>query len=253
MNRDPTTAVAAPRLACEAVTVELGRRLVLDEVTFTLAPGITCLIGRNGAGKTTLLRTLTGILPPRSGHVRIGGNDPFAEPACKREVGYLTHRPSLHQRLTVEENLRFWTRVIGLDWRANSPYLEALAERLGIRTLFGQAAGTLSRGQQQRVAIARTLLARPSIIVMDEPTTGLDALAIREFHAHVLELAADEVCVLLATHSLDEALRLGGNFLLLAEGRALHIDRTTTWASDGPRELEEARLLELLADLGRAP
>ena len=238
----------APAVACHDVGVAYGRQVVLDHVDFALQPGITCLVGRNGAGKTTLFRALAGIVRPTAGRVRILGGDPFSEPWRKQAVGYLTHRPSLHQRLTVEDNLRFWSRVLGLDWQANAPHLERLATRFGLEGLFGRPAGKLSRGQQQRVAIARMLLAQPPVVLMDEPATGLDALAIRELHTLVLELAADGVTVLYATHALDEAVRLGGRFLLLANGTALHLDRLPGGASD-PRHVED-QLLERLAALG---
>ena len=240
-ERSPTTSAApAPAVACHDVRAAYGGNLVLEGVDFALQPGITCLVGRNGAGKTTLFRALAGILRPAAGEVRILGGDPFTQPWRKQAVGYLTHRPSLHQRLTVEDNLRFWSRVLGLDWQANAPHLDRLATRFGLASLFGRPAGKLSRGQQQRVAIARMLLAQPPIVLMDEPSTGLDALAIRELHSLVLELAADGVTVLYATHAIDEAVRLGGSFLLLANRTALPLDRPLGAASD-PRARAAAR------------
>ena len=210
---------------CQDVRVRYGRKLVLDRVQFQLRPGITCLIGRNGAGKTTLFRVLSGILRPESGRVLLQGVDPFAQPAHKQAVAYLTHRPSLYPQLTIEQNLQFWARVLGLDWPAHAARAHGLARRFGFAHKLGLRAGTLSRGQQQRVAIARLLLAQPSVILMDEPATGLDALGIRELHDLVHELAAEGVSAIYATHALDEAVRLGGQFLLLAGGKAIHLDR----------------------------
>ena len=210
---------------CQDVRVRYGARVVLDRVQFQLRPGITCLIGRNGAGKTTLFRVLSGIVRPESGRVRLQGTDPFSQPAHKQAVGYLTHRPSLHPQLTIAQNLQFWARVLGLDWHAHAARAHGLAERFGFADKLDLRAGTLSRGQQQRVAIARLLLAQPSVILMDEPATGLDALGIRELHELVRELASEGVSAIYATHALDEAVRLGGQFLLLAGGAAIHLDR----------------------------
>lgn len=248
MTTVPDPPAPAPMVECVDVRVAYGRQVVLDAVNFTLRPGITCLVGRNGAGKTTLFRILAGILRPAAGRVRLHGGDPFSHPRLKQTVGYLTHRPSLHRRLTVEENLRFWARVLGLDWRAIAPDVGDLAQRFGLRGLFGKVAGALSHGQQQRVAIARLLLARPSVILMDEPASGLDALAIRELNALVMGLAAEGAAVLYATHALDEAIRLGGDLLLLAKGTALPLERGAE--TQGDRQALEDRLLHRLVEPG---
>jgi len=209
---------------CRDLQVRYGSRVVLDRVGFRLRPGITCLLGRNGAGKTSLFRVLCGIIAPSRGSVRTLGADPSQQPGHRQAIGYLTHRPSLYDRLSIEQNLAFWARVLGLPPSDARRQVHALATRLGFADRLHQRAGTLSRGQQQRVAIARLLLARPALLLLDEPTTGLDALAARELHDFVRELAREGVSAVYATHALDEAAALGDQFLLVAGGSARLLD-----------------------------
>lgn len=248
-SSSPSPSGAGTVVQCRGLSVECGRKTVLDDVDMDLKPGITCLIGRNGAGKTTLLRVLCGILRPSFGQVRVLGVDPLVAGSARRAVGYLTHRPSLNRSLTVRDNLHFWARILGLDWEQGADRVDELVRRFELRGKLDQRAGTLSRGQQRRVAIVRVLLSQPRLILMDEPGTGLDALALRELHTQIEELADDGVSAIYATHALDEAVRLGDQFLLLAGGTTLHIDRHTE-----PREpaVLADRLLQRLICLGDA-
>ncbi len=223
---------------------------MLGHVDVDINAGITCVIGRNGAGKTALLRVLCGVLRPTAGQVRVLGVDPFAAGPGRQAVGYLTHRPSLHPDLSVRDNLRFWARVLGLDWEENGDHVDELMRRFGLNAQLDLRAGALSRGLQQRVALARALMPRPKLILMDEPGTGLDAFALRELHALVDELADADVSAIYATHTLDEAVRLGDQFLVLAGGTALYVDRHTE--PKDPAVLAE-RLLQRLTSLGDAP
>ena len=220
-------ATGIPVVQCRGLRVDRGGKTVLDHVDVEVKAGVTCLIGRNGAGKTTLLRVLCGILRPTGGHVRVLGADPFAAGPGRQAISYLTHRPSLHPDLSVRDNLKFWARILGLDWEENGDHVDELVRRFGLNHRLDLHAGALSRGLQQRVSLARALLPRPKLILMDEPGTGLDAFALRELHALVDELADAGVSAIYATHALDEAARLGDQFLLLAGGTALHIDRHT--------------------------
>jgi ABC-2 type transport system ATP-binding protein len=202
-------------LACRNVSAGYGGDDVLENVSFNIEAGITCLVGKNGAGKTTLFRVLAGIVAPRKGRVEVLGRDPHQEPCVKDRVGYLAHRPSLYKGLTVEQNLRFWAKVQGIEWSTLGTRVTQLFARFGLDALAGRKGGTLSRGQQQRVAIARMLLTGPALVLMDEPSTGLDAIAVDELHGLVREIRAEGATVVYATHSLPEAIQLGDRFLLI--------------------------------------
>ena len=208
--------MAAATIVCRGMTVGYGRTTVFEQASFRVGEGVTCLIGKNGAGKTTLFRVLAGIIEPRAGAVEVLGRDPFRDRTVRDSTGYLAHRPSLYRALTVEQNLRFWAKVSGLEWDTIAPRVAALVERFDLGVLLGKRAGALSRGQQQRVAIARMLLNSPKVVLMDEPSTGLDALAAKELHALVADIRRDGASVIYATHSLAEATELGDEFLLIA-------------------------------------
>lgn len=140
-----------------------GRHRVLVDVTMHLDAGFHIVLGPNGAGKTTLFRVGAGILPPQAGTVAIEGRDLFQNPAEKRHVAYLSHRPALASDLTVRDNLEFWGRVLGLSAPERRAAVADVAEALDLHDLLTQKAGTLSRGQSQRVAIARALLGHPRV------------------------------------------------------------------------------------------
>ena len=203
-------------VACRNLRAGYGGTHVFENASFHVGEGVTCLIGKNGAGKTTLFRILAGIIPPDSGTVELFGRDPFVDRDVKRYVGYLAHRPSLYSGLTAEQNLQFWAKANGLDWRAIAGRVAKLVESFALGPLLAKRAGALSRGQQQRVAIARMMLGNPRLVLMDEPSTGLDAVATHELHQLVDRIQREGASVLYATHSLPEATELGDEFLLIA-------------------------------------
>ena len=173
------------------------------------------IFGPNGAGKTTLLRALAGLLRPSGGELRLAGLDPGREgPAARASLGFLSHQTYLYGELTAAENLRLYGRlysVAGLDERIGE-----LLERVGLYGRRDDRVDRLSRGLQQRLAIARAVLHQPAILLLDEPDTGLDLPAY-----HLLEslLGADGRTILMATHNLEQAKRLCQRAIVLVGGR----------------------------------
>ena len=198
-------------------------------------------LGPNGSGKTTSIRMLCGLLTPDSGSGTCLGHDIRRETAAiKREVGYMTQRFSLWDDLSIRENLEFVARMYGMKDRRQAVTREI--ERLGLTGRQHQLAGTLSGGWKQRLALASCMLHKPQLLLLDEPTAGVDPKARRDFWAQIHDLAADGISVLVATHYMDEAERCHrlayiayGH--LLATGTAEEViaqQRLTTWVVSGP-------------------
>ena len=198
-----------------------GEVRAVDGVSFHVAAGeVFALLGPNGAGKTTTLRIILGLLKPTSGHARIGGFDSATTPdAVKRQVGLVSASAALYQHLTVREMLLFCADLYQVPPDVARAELARLAALFDFEEILGRRCATLSTGQRQRVHLARALIHRPSVLLLDEPTSGLDVLGsqiVAEFIAH---LRAQGKAVLLTTHQLDEAERLGDRFGLLHRGR----------------------------------
>jgi len=231
-----------------------GDRHVVKDLALTVHRGeIFGFLGPNGSGKTTTIRMLCGLLTPDSGEGRCLGYDILQEPReIKRRVGYMTQRFSFWEDLTIRENLAFVARMYGLP-RRKARVDDALAQ-LGLRERAGQLAGTLSGGWKQRLALAACLLHEPELLLLDEPTAGVDPKARRDFWEELHSLSARGITVLVSTHYMDEAERchklayiLSGT--LLAQGTAdevVQAQHLVTWAVRGP---DLASLAEALRSL----
>lgn len=184
-----------------------GDKHVVQDVTIQVAQGRICgFLGPNGSGKTTTLRMLCGLLTPDSGEGTALGYDIIGEAdAVKLHTGYMTQRFSLYEDLTIAENLDFTARVYGLDRRRER--VDAALERLGLAARRGQLAGALSGGWKQRLALANATLHEPRLLLLDEPTAGVDPKARRTFWDEIHALAAEGLTVLVSTHYMDEAER----------------------------------------------
>ncbi|MBX7249794.1 MAG: ABC transporter ATP-binding protein [Caulobacteraceae bacterium] len=184
-----------------------GDKHVVNDVSIQVGTGrVTGFLGPNGSGKTTTLRMLCGLLTADSGEGMVLGRD-FRTQAreIKLRTGYMTQRFSLYEDLTIAENLQFMARVHGLDDRERR--VDASLDRLGLQNRRDQLAGKLSGGWKQRLALAAAILHEPRLLLLDEPTAGVDPKARREFWDEIHGLAADGLTVLVSTHYMDEAER----------------------------------------------
>jgi ABC-2 type transport system ATP-binding protein len=191
----------------QGLTKAFNGRKVVDDVSLTVARGeIAGFLGPNGSGKTTTIRLICGLLTPDSGSGRVLGHDILREGGqIKRETGYMTQRFSFYEDLTIAENLRFVAGLYALpDPRAA---VASTLEDLGLTARQHQLAGTLSGGWKQRLALAACTLHRPQLLLLDEPTAGVDPKARREFWDEIHQLAAKGMTVLVSTHYMDEAER----------------------------------------------
>jgi ABC-2 type transport system ATP-binding protein len=184
-----------------------GKRTVVDHVSLGIEQGRICgFLGPNGSGKTTTLRLICGLLTPDGGSGTCLGHDLVRErDAIKRQAGYMTQRFGLYEDLTIRENLEFVGRVHGLD--RLRPRVDRALERLGLDTRQHQLAGSLSGGWKQRLALAACVLHEPKLLLLDEPTAGVDPKARRAFWDEIHSYAAEGITVLVSTHYMDEAER----------------------------------------------
>jgi ABC-2 type transport system ATP-binding protein len=204
-------AVTEPVLTIDDVTFRYGKQTALDRVAFVLPRGRRMgLLGPNGSGKSTLMKLIVGLLAPTEGTVRFLGERPTAlRSATRRRLGVAFQRPSLDVKLTVRENLRCFAAVLGLSKSERDRRIAAQLDAFGIADRADSPVGALSGGLQRRADLARAMLADVDLLVLDEPTTGLDPLARREFWS-VLDrrLSASGAAAIVATHLFDEAERL---------------------------------------------
>jgi ABC-2 type transport system ATP-binding protein len=230
-----------------------GRHVVRDFALQVRNGEIYGFLGPNGSGKTTSIRMLCGLLRPDSGSGNCLGHDVLRDTAAiKREVGYMTQHFSLWEDLTVRENLEFVARMYGTRQRRGA--IAETLEQLGLGEAEHRLAGVLSGGWKQRLSLAACLLHRPRLLLLDEPTAGVDPQARREFWQEIHALAASGLSVLVATHYMDEAERCHrlayiSSGKLLATGtpeEMLHLFPLVTWQVAGPAP----RLATLASELG---
>jgi len=207
------------------LTKSFGPRAALAGVNLHVEPGeFVALVGPNGAGKTTLLRILATLTRPTSGTVRIAGLDPNRTgEEVRRRIGFLSHRTLLYDDLTAEQNLRFYARMYELD--DGPTRITDLLEQVGLTARRNDLVRTLSRGMQQRLAVARAMLHRPQVLLLDEPYTGLDPNAAQVLTNLLTRLAGEGRTVLLTTHNLERGLALGSRVIVLARGRLVYDER----------------------------
>jgi heme exporter protein A len=211
-------------LAVEVAGVSrtFGRRRAVDNVDLALQPG-DCLglFGPNGAGKTTLLRVIAGLLRPTKGTVHVEGNSVY-EVTVRRHIGLISHQSMLYRALTARENVEFAARLYGV----NDPRAAATRalERMRILDRRDTPVRSLSRGLQQRVSIARAIVHEPSVVLLDEPYTGLDAAGGAALTEMLQLLRAAQAALILVTHNLDEGLAVASRVAVMLAGRIVRVD-----------------------------
>ena len=233
MNSDgPNT--AEPAIDVRGLSKHYGGRAVVDAVDLRVERGQVCgFLGPNGSGKTTTIRLLCGLLKPDGGSGSCLGFDVLTESAeIKRLVGYMTQRFGLYEDLSIRQNLDFIARLFELPDRRAA--VDGALQRLGLVARQRQLAGTLSGGWKQRLALAACLLHAPQLLLLDEPTAGVDPRARCEFWDEIHRLAGEGITVLVSTHYMDEAERCDV-LCYLAYGRAAQII-----ADAGASDLEDA-------------
>jgi ABC-2 type transport system ATP-binding protein len=214
-----------PAIEVRALRRTFGPFVAVDDVSFQVDQGeIFGWLGANGAGKSTTIRMLIGVLPPTGGEALVGGASITSAPALvKRRIGYMSQRFSLYPDLTVRQNLAFFGGAYGLRDPELRRRIDAVAEEVDLEDLLDQVTGDLPGGTRQRVALGASLLHRPRIVFLDEPTAGVDPVSRRRFWALIRRLAGEGVTVFVTTHHLDEAeacARIG----LMVDGRLVALD-----------------------------
>lgn len=205
----------------EGFTKSFGSHIAVKDVSFDVRPGeVVGLLGPNGAGKTTTLRMLSTTLRPTSGTARIAGYDVVREPdEVRASIGVLPTDPGLYGRLTAEENLRFFGRLAGLSGAELERRIDRLLKWLGMDEHRKRRTEGFSKGMRQKIALARSILHEPPVLILDEPTAGLDVSAARTIIDFIQESKAAGRTVLFSSHYLVEAERVCDRIAIIADGR----------------------------------
>ena len=207
-------------LEAQQLTRRYGEFTAVDDVSFAVDEGeIVGILGPNGAGKTTMIRMITGFLPPTSGRVTVSGRDLFADgEAVRREIGYLPENVALYPEMRVTEYLDYRAQLMGMARGETASAIGHTVERCLLGEVAGQIIGTLSRGYRQRVALAAAILHEPGMLVLDEPTVGLDPKQIVAIRELIRELGRQRTLIL-STHILPEVELLCDRVMIIDRGR----------------------------------
>ncbi len=210
-------------LAADGLTRSFGRQRAVDGVSLELRHGeVLGFLGLNGAGKTTTMQMLAGALAADAGRVTIAGHDLARQPAAaRRALGYLPQTAPLYDDMRVDEYLRFCARARGLAGAGLARAVDRARARCGLSAVGRRLVRTLSQGYRQRVGLAQAIVHEPAVLILDEPTTGLDPAQIREVRALIGELAAERA-ILISTHILPEVRLLATRVAILHHGRVVH-------------------------------
>ncbi len=228
-------------VSVEQLSRRYQRKPALEQVDFQLARGeVLGLLGPNGAGKTTCQRILSGNLAPSSGKVRILGLDPIHQPLkAKRHVGYLPERPPLYTEMRVDEFLAFCARLHRIPRKRIGEMVALAKDRCGLNDIGRQLLSKLSKGYRQRVGIAQAIVHEPDLIILDEPTDGLDPLQIKEVRDLIRDLSAISGLIL-SSHILPEIQAVCSRVIILCDGRIVH--RTEIDRRESSHETRRVRL-----------
>jgi len=218
---EPTTAA----VQAYGLTKRFPGVTAVDQLSFTVQPGeIFGLVGPDGAGKTTTMRMLAGVMSPDAGSATVAGFDVVRDPeAVKNHISYMPQRFGLYEDLTVDENIRFYADLFGLNRRERERHATRLLEAAGMAEFRDRLAGKLSGGMKQKLGLTCALIHRPRVLLLDEPTTGVDPVSRREFWQILYSLLRENVTIVISTAYLDEAERCS-RLALLFKGRILLCD-----------------------------
>jgi ABC-2 type transport system ATP-binding protein len=244
----------------EHLTKRYGPVAAVQDVSFQVHKGeILGFLGPNGAGKTTTMRVLTGYMPATDGRVVVAGHDVFEQPVeAKRRTGYLPETPPLYPDMTVREYLTFVAKIKGVPKSDRKKRVEQVMARTCVTDMAGRACGKLSKGYKQRVGLAQALIHNPDVLILDEPTAGLDPKQIIETRKLIKELAGDHT-IILSTHILPEVSQTCDRVVIINKGRVVAIDTPAnlTGRLRGAEtmfvQVEAARASEAAAALAKVP
>jgi ABC-2 type transport system ATP-binding protein len=240
-----------PMVQVAALTKRFGRQAAVQDVSFEVAAGeVVGLLGPNGAGKSTIMRILACYMPATAGTVRVAGLDVFHEAdAVRRQIGYMPENNPLYLDMRVREYLKFRARLKGLGRAASRARVDAVLEQCGLVEVTRKIIGTLSKGYRQRVGLADALVHEPQLIILDEPTIGLDPRQLRAVRDMIRALGRERT-ILISSHILPEIEATCGRVLILHAGRIVAADTTGNLrrqlSASGETVVELAAPLDLL-------
>jgi ABC-2 type transport system ATP-binding protein len=259
MTAGGASPVEQPVIQVEGVSKRYGDLEAVRDLSFAVGRGeVVGFLGPNGAGKTTTMRMLTGFIPPTDGRIRIAGHDVFSDARRARgAVGYLPETPPLYAEMTVRGYLRFVAKIKDVPRAERSDAVDRVLERCGLADVQRRVIGQLSKGYRQRVGLAQAIVHSPQVLVLDEPTVGLDPIQIREIRDLIVELASadhgpDRQTVILSTHILTEVEAICQRVILIDRGRKA-IDQPMQELTAGGSGLEEVFTRVTSRDLHDAP
>ena len=220
------------------LTKRYGRVTAVDDISFRVEQGeILGFLGPNGAGKTTTMRILTGFMPATEGKSIVAGFDVFDQPIeAKRRTGYLPETPPLYPDMTVVEYLTFVAKIKGVPSAERHQRRQAVMDRTRVSDMANRQCSKLSKGYKQRVGLAQALIHNPDVLILDEPTAGLDPLAARTVRELIVGLKHASRSIVLCTHDLDEAERLADRVAILAHGRIVASDSAAALRASASHE-----------------
>jgi ABC-2 type transport system ATP-binding protein len=233
----------------EHLTKRYGPVTAVHDVSFQVRKGeILGFLGPNGAGKTTTMRVLTGYMPATEGRVRVGGHDVFEQAVeAKRRIGYLPETPPLYPDMTVREYLQFVARIKGVPAAERKARVDQVMARTWVSDMANRACGKLSKGYKQRVGLAQAIIHNPDVLVLDEPTAGLDPKQIIETRRLIKELAGDHT-IILSTHILPEVSQTCDRVVIINKGRVVAEDTPANLT----RRLRGSETIFIQVDAARA-
>ncbi|NIA06344.1 MAG: ATP-binding cassette domain-containing protein [Actinobacteria bacterium] len=222
------------------LTKRFGAVLAVDKISFHVpTKTIVGFLGANGAGKTTTLRMLAGLLTPTSGTAKVDGHDCLTDSlAVRRILGYMPEQVALYDEMRVEELLDYTATMRGIARRDRKSAVAWAMDHCQLTNMRRRLAGTLSKGYRQRVGLAQAVVAKPKVVILDEPTIGLDPAQIKETRQMIRGLA-ENCTVLLSTHILSEVEQIGSRVLIISSGKLLADDSLSNLVKDG-QSLEDA-------------
>jgi ABC-2 type transport system ATP-binding protein len=234
----------------QGLTKSFRDLVAIEDVTFSVGKSeIVGFLGPNGAGKTTTMKILTGFLPATRGTAKVAGFDVFEQPMeVKRRTGYLPEVPPVYPDLTVREYLEFLATIKGLGRKEAKGNIEQVAVRVGLTTVMDRLIGNLSKGFQQRTGLAQALLGDPDVLILDEPTVGLDPRQIGEVRNLIKELAQDHT-VILSTHILQEVTAICQRVVIINRGRIVADDTLEALAAKHKKDGQQASLEQIFLSL----